>query len=795
MMPAARKTGGRRMCAPLRRAYRIGFLNPWEEGAEIQAFMSLSMAARRIGCELVRVRNSQEIIEAEPDFVLAIEPGQPKTTDVPTFGVIHSPRSILMESKSHLEDISYLQSLLTYDGYLTIADNLFDFIEAFCAGAGRPSHIGFYYNTPQRQGLTSGLERLVARDALRLCYFGINWEPRARPLFRTLAQRPYMRFYGPPRGWEYLKTDSCHGEVPFDGQSVQRTYAMFGAGLVVLSTQHMLDDVVSNRIFEIASVGAAAICPDIPWIEKHFRDSVFYYDRFASPAEVVERIDQIMAEIRQHPKATALRALAARSIFNDKFAGEVMLQSAVRYFEEWRQRAGKSRSPANGPMIDVIVRTGQYPNTNLNRALRSIDTQTAGCFRVILVGSRQCDVAVVTAGVWSRIDHVEILDSSGYGPDAALVLGLKAVRSELFAVLEEDDFWLSDHIVSLLALAGRAPPGRAYAYSGVLCVEEPAAGDNAPSLERRRVRTLAPLGGDFSDIAKALTIDSFLASSALLRFFHLDDCVTGGAAAAVLQANLIARAEPAFSQRATVCVDAQSNGAVSDGCPPEEDALECLLRLQLVIDRVERKLPKPAIPLSERLRQGMQRIVEAQRLALAGKSGVMALEGGSIITSMYARDDLERKRLTLVSERIGLEGRSRLVEDEGQLAVAVRPPESAWAYGVQIRLDGRDLFPGPQWVVLEFPPITEAFGIGLLDKSDNFLTRMQVPVSAVPVEVWLHVPDPTQLLSVIVQNWISPIDSDIMLGRVWIVQEKVQDNPAEIPEFDLDARIFEGSEL
>ena len=245
------------------------------------------------------------------------------------------------------------------------------------------------------------------------------------------------------------------------------------------------------------------------------------------------------------------------------------------------------------------------------------------------------------AGVWSRIDHVEILNFAGFGPDAAMVLGLKAVRGDLFAVLEEDDFWLCGHITSLLTLAETARPGRAYAYSGVLQVEEPAAGDNAAPVERRRVRTLAPLGGDFSDIVTALTIDSFLASSALLRFIDLDDCVTGGAAAAVLQANLIARAEPAISQRATVCVDAQSNGAVSDGYQPEEDAFECLLRLQLVIDRVERKLPKPAIPLSERLRQAMQRIVEAQRLALAGKSGVLALEGGSIITSMYARDDLE----------------------------------------------------------------------------------------------------------------------------------------------------------
>ena len=135
------------------RSYRIGFLCPWEEGAEVQAFKSLSIAAGRLGHELIRVRNSQEIAAAELDFALAIEPGQPKTADVPTFGIVHSPRGILMESKSHLENISYLQSLLTYDGWLTISDGLARFITALCAGVERPANIGFYYNTPQRQSL------------------------------------------------------------------------------------------------------------------------------------------------------------------------------------------------------------------------------------------------------------------------------------------------------------------------------------------------------------------------------------------------------------------------------------------------------------------------------------------------------------------------------------------------------------------------------------------------------------------------------------------------------------------
>src|SRR5262249_17940414 len=133
-------------------SYRIGFLNPWREKAENQAFASLRIAARRIGHELIQVTNSDEIVQAGLDFVLATASTQPKTTAVPTFGVIHEPRQRYWESKS------YFENLLTYDGYLTISDTLERFLKALCAGAGRSPHVGFYFNTPQRQVLTCNIE-------------------------------------------------------------------------------------------------------------------------------------------------------------------------------------------------------------------------------------------------------------------------------------------------------------------------------------------------------------------------------------------------------------------------------------------------------------------------------------------------------------------------------------------------------------------------------------------------------------------------------------------------------------
>ena len=117
---------------------RIGFLNPWKDKAENQAFSSLAIAAERVGHKLIHLTTSDEIIRSDVAFVLAVHPNQPKTTNIPTFGVIHSPRETLLDWEY------YGKSLLTYDGYLTIMDTIERFLSNLCAGTGRPQKIGFF---------------------------------------------------------------------------------------------------------------------------------------------------------------------------------------------------------------------------------------------------------------------------------------------------------------------------------------------------------------------------------------------------------------------------------------------------------------------------------------------------------------------------------------------------------------------------------------------------------------------------------------------------------------------------
>lgn len=750
--------------------YRIGYLNPWREKAENQAFVSLREGARRIGHTFVHVTTSDEILAADLDFVIAVATTQPKLTAVPTFGAIHEPRTRFWEKHE------YFQNLMTYDGYMTIADSLHGFLKAFCAGAGKPQHVGYYYNTPQRQEIVADVEALAARGALSLCYFGTNWDPRSRPLFRALVKKDYMRVYGPKESWDYLQGQKYFGSPAFDGNAVQKEYAAHGVGLAVLSRGHALDDVISNRIFEIASVGAVAICPDIPWIRKNFGDSVYYFDPNGTVYEIFEAIDAAMAAILGDPKTAAAKARAARAVFEERFASEVMVANAVQYFEEWKDRGGRRQPPSQSPLIDVIVRIGGRPVEVVQRALQSLEDQTAGRFRVVFIRYKDMDVSAITQASWERIEGFDIVDKTGGDRATTMAEGMRHVTSPYFALLDDDDFVLPGHFEALLRQADAAPADRLFAYSGFMDVEEPEADAEPDGRERRAIRSFHPAAGNAWSIMGTFAPNGFLASSALLRFIDLEGWTMHTAEDTLLISTLAAHGEPLFSYRATACHVVGSQGASNYLETPtrQEDLLETFLRQQTLFDRLERNFGKPSMSNWERLGWQLHRVLEAKSRERMAKVSLLVLEEGVMVSSMHDRDDLEVRQLPLNPVTVQTIGECRMEPTEDGYELSIHPEALPWAYGAVIELDKGQLYAGKQWLVAEFDPVHQPFGVGILDgAADQFHTRTEVPISSVPAEIWLHINNPADTSKMIIQNWAEPLRAPNRLKALWIVRESI----------------------
>jgi hypothetical protein len=124
---------------------------------------------------------------------------------------------------------------------------------------------------------------------------------------------------------------------------------------------------------------------------------------------------------------------------------------------------------------------------------------------------------------------------------------------------------------------------------------------------------------------------------------------------------------------------------------------------------------------------------------------------------------------------IDLHGECRLEPTDDAFVVSFLPPDIPWAYGAEVELDRGLLYSGKQWVVAEFGPTAQGFGIGILDgQRDQFHVRTEVPASTVPVEIWLHVTDPADVSRLIVQNWLVPLRDPNRLKALWVVRERVE---------------------
>ena len=106
------------------------------------------------------------------------------------------------------------------------------------------------------------------RNDRKLFYIGINWEKNSRTqgrhhkLLKELDRRGIIEIYGPKKvgnvkPWAGFK--GYKGELPFDGKSVLETASKLGVALVLSSKEHEEDEIMSNRLFEGVTSGAAII--------------------------------------------------------------------------------------------------------------------------------------------------------------------------------------------------------------------------------------------------------------------------------------------------------------------------------------------------------------------------------------------------------------------------------------------------------------------------------------------------------------------------------------------------------
>lgn len=152
-----------------------------------------------------------------------------------------------------------------------------------------------------------------------------------------------------------------------------------------------------------------------------------------------------------------------------------------------------------------------------------------------------------------RIEKFVEVDVPGGTRSETLVAGLEAVDTEYFAVLDEDDFWLSDHIEGLFAAAQLADPDFDVSFSGTIRV---APDGNQSRGELAWTRTIHTFGfgkppAKIADLTGAFSSNCFVARTALIPPAIRSLALMESAEDSALVALVARHKRPVFSYRAT----------------------------------------------------------------------------------------------------------------------------------------------------------------------------------------------------------------------------------------------------
>ena len=759
---------------------RIAFLNPWANASENHAFRSQEIAARRIGHELLHCANSDDLAAAAPDFVLAVSSTQPKLTAFPTYGVIHEPRDRFLGNKE------YFQNLLTYDGYVTISDSLVTFLTNLLHGVRRPANIGVYYQTCQENTADPEFLSKLKSGDVKLTYFGTNWDRRRSRFFQLLSDLNGVEIYGPERSWQAINPKAYKGVVPFDGVSVQAKYRENGIGLVLLSDSHLADDVISNRIFEIASVGAVVVACRIPWLERNFGDSVYYFDQNVGARQLLAQLNEILEDIKAHPVDAFNRAQAAQRVFRERFSAEKLLQNAVEYHRSmapWvSPGAGfSSQTGSTTSLISVVVRCGGRPAEVLRRAVKCVADQTVGRYELILVRYKPIALDAIVSEFSRSIESILVVDCFGGTRSNTLWCGLRQAKGKYFAILDDDDMLMPNHFQGLYPMAEGPTTENYFGYTGFIQVRlQPGSavpeGNRSPESMRER-RFVAGFGisqcEGFFDQSHFFAPNSFLASTALLDHHLLADPQMATAEDSYLILSLLSKTQAQFNYRATAVHHEAEDGSGFASSPNRaNDVLNGCLRLlpysrqpPQIADAQDRLLERYKLVQREQYEHG----ASSMRYDVQAQGDTMVYHAGDFELSWTERQFLESVPFRLETRDLiagGVQAADCRLLDAGRVAMSITPPPTPWHFAVQIKLRF-DPHPDTAYLVEVDCSVTKGtIGFGVANKEDDFLYRVAVPSSARRVIVHLPFEDARAVDKIVVQNWESGGEAHVDIRSV-----------------------------
>lgn len=469
-----------------------------------------------LGHEACSVVTSDDTMAFGPDLVIVTHEFVAKTTDHFTVGLLWSPTLFYRDDEERLKAIRSWDLVVPINAETRrVATSLHFPLRHRTA----VSDLDFFPSAP-----VSDLP-LPDTSSLGVAYVGAHWDgQRHRRLLEELARVTDLHVYGPAQAWEFLP-DHYRGSIPFDGKSLVRTLNRHGIVLALHKLEHVEEETPSMRVFEACSARCAVITERMQGLVDLFGDDIHCVDTSLSPRRLAQDIADIVNRYKAEPALFAQRVTRLHAAFRARASLERLLTSLLDEVRARKAQASAAvpRGPAD-PEVSVIIRCGSRPLAVVERAVASVAAQTYARIGLILVRYAEIEGFepwLAATRATGRFTFVREVPATGKGVrSASMWAGLRAVQSEAFCMLDDDDEWFRDHVAGLVAVLAQ-DPGCDVAYSGVVKQEEDGAflndharfkGDLQVEIKERRALKFM----DDYNLDRLLRFDNFIQSNTWL---------------------------------------------------------------------------------------------------------------------------------------------------------------------------------------------------------------------------------------------------------------------------------------
>lgn len=346
---------------------------PDMRNAEFEVLQRIIRAAQGIGKDIIVIDNAGKILwgshglcvkegsSLNPDdveFAISLHFESPRLCDVYTYYALWQPIKFY-------DDFGYqisVDKICGYNDFLSCHADLADSHALNIAAGSKREPLqplpSLFHMLPEPY-----LSPRITDD-VKLFYVGINWERIGRPkgryhdLLVSLDRKDLIEIYGPEKmhgvaPWEGFK--SYRGELPFDGSSIQSAINSAGACLALSSTAHKNTGVMSNRLFEGLTSGAAVIATPHPLIDKYFKDVVYVVDDSQGEIALGQQIESILRTIRLNPEEATRRVLSGQEILRNLCSLERSLSDLFeRHSERRRHFEAQALTSAEVTVVAVL---------------------------------------------------------------------------------------------------------------------------------------------------------------------------------------------------------------------------------------------------------------------------------------------------------------------------------------------------------------------------------------------------------------------------------------------------------